>query len=519
MAATGGVAFGLGAPPDGITWLIWLGFAPLVWAAMQLADRSWRTRFVVGWIGGLGVGMVGFPWIAELLVTFADAPLPLAGLGLFAFAAWTAVPYGIWCASLDGRARTGVRAWLWPAVSWVGLATVWPAVFPYTPVIGLAEVPQWLQAAELFGVPACDAQVVLCGALLAHTLVVSEPRARALRIAIALAIPLGSYGLGALRMDAVDREAESAPRVRFGIVQPNVPLMAFDPTDRALRLWAMSYEAERDGAHVVVWPEAGAFPFHTFRPMTHDFDDPGRRVLQAHRLPTIFGAASILRGDRWEYNTVYAMQADGRVTGSFDKTILVPLGEYIPIVDPDWAIDLIPTMSHNQAGDAPARFVIEPVSGTPVPAPFAVGPLVCYEDIFPGFAREVAAQDGGIEAFVNVTIDTWFGDTAEPWEHLALAQWRSVEHRIPMVRSVAAGPSTVIDHAGRIQAVLDVRAPTPSQAIDPERLVVDVALPRNTAAAPTIFARGGWMFAWLCVAATAAVYVHALWRRRRPGGA
>jgi apolipoprotein N-acyltransferase len=283
VAATGGVLFGLGAPPHGITGLIWLGFAPLVWAAMQLADRSWRTRFVVGWVGGLGVGLVGFPWIAELLVTFADAPLPLAGLGLFVFAAWTAVPYGIWCASLDPRARTGVRAWLWPVVSWIGLATVWPAVFPYTPVIGLAEQPQWLQAAELFGVPACDAQVVLCGVALAHAAVAADLRARALRIALALAIPVVSYGLGELRMDAVLREAESAPRVRFGIVQPNVPLMAFDPTDRALRLWAMSYEAEREGAQVVVWPEAGAFPFHTFRPMTHDFDDPGCRPTACRR--------------------------------------------------------------------------------------------------------------------------------------------------------------------------------------------------------------------------------------------
>src|SRR5690606_3688443 len=182
---------------------------------------------------------------------------------------------------------------------------------------------------------------------------------------------------------------------------------------------------------------------------------------------------------------------------------LVPFGEYIPIVDPDWARSLIPAMSHNNAGDGPARFVLEPRPrpGEPAPAPIAAGPLICYEDIFPEFAREVAAQAGGLEVFVNVTIDTWFGDTAEPWEHLALAQFRSVEHRIPMLRSVAAGASSVVDHAGRLQAALPVRAPTLERPVPPERLVVDVKLPRNTEARPTVFARFGWLLRWLCVAA------------------
>ena len=113
-------------------------------------------------------------------------------------------------------------------------------------------------------------------------------------------------------------------------------------------------------------------------------------------------------------------------------------------------------MSHNHAGEGPARFTVELTDGSP---DFYAGPVICYEDIFPDFVHDVARQDGGVDVFVNVTIDTWFGDTAEPWEHLALAQYRSVEHRIPMVRSVAAGTSSVVDTAGRVAAALPVRAP------------------------------------------------------------
>jgi hypothetical protein len=41
--------------------------------------------------------------------------------------------------------------------------------------------------------------------------------------------------------------------------------------------------------------------------------------------------------------------------------------------------------------------------------------------------------------------------------------------------------------------------------VEPEVLVADVALVRDTASAPTPFARGGWLFRWLCVGTVAFV--------------
>ena len=131
--------------------------------------------------------------------------------------------------------------------------------------------------------------------------------------------------------------------------------------------------------------------------------------------------------------------------------------------------------------------------------------------------REVAALPGGVELFVNVTIDAWYGDSAEPWEHLALAQLRSVEHRIPMVRSVSTGVSAVIDAAGRLVAHIPLRPVAEDTLADfpPELLVEDVALPRNTAEAPTPYARGGWLLGPFCVVGVAATTACHLRRSRR----
>jgi apolipoprotein N-acyltransferase len=53
---------------------------------------------------------------------------------------------------------------------------------------------------------------------------------------------------------------------------------------------------------------------------------------------------------------------------------------------------------------------------------------------------------------VNLTNDAWFGDTTEPWIHLALAKFRAIEHRRFFVRSTNSGVSAVIDPVGRVVA-------------------------------------------------------------------
>lgn len=531
IASTSSLCMGLATPPSGPAWLVWFGWIPMVLVLRVSTHRRARSLFPLGIIGGLCTGLVGFPWIAETLVRFGDFPVPLAWFGLVVFATWTAVPFGVWAIGVAKGPQRGWAAYVWPMALWVCVNDLWPALFPYTPMIGLAQQAEWIQAAEIGGVPLVEAQTIAVGILVADAILGRErvlwmggragpppperssvefpalavgqspPRAggaaRAwLRVGIAIAIPVLSFVLGAWRIATIDAEAAQARVVRFGVLQPNTALFAERRGDKMMRLWTHSALAQREGAQVIVWPEAGIYPWVVERPWTRDFRGP-RQVLAAHRLPTILGVATRAQGDPYEWNTVVIMNADGEVTGSFDKTVLVPFGEYVPIVDPTWAQSYIPAMSHNYAGEAPARFEVDLVGDGET---FHAGPLICYEDIFPGFARDVAVQDGGIEVFVNVTIDTWFGDTAEPWEHLALAQFRSVEHRIPMVRSVAAGTSSVVDTAGRVAAALPVRAPTREESVEAERLVVDVALPRNTAESPTIFSRVGWLLRWLCIA-------------------
>jgi apolipoprotein N-acyltransferase len=516
IAATAGFVQALGAPPDGWLPAHFLGFVPLV--VMALRDRvDWREAGWLGLAGGMGVGLGGFPWIAEMLVQFAGVPWVLGGLGLFGFSLWMAIPYALFAIGLRQGPRRGALGLIWPVALFVALQQAWPNLFPYTPILGFAERPAFLQLAELGGVALVEAFVVLFVLLVSRAILATDLRSALRDASIAVVIPPLLLGYGTWRMRAVDAFAEGAPTIRVGIVQPNVPVGRVGPGERMARLTGPSARAERAGAELIVWPEAGAYPYGVLRPFRHERALGPGRVLVAHRLPTIFGANTRDPGARFGYNTAYLIDAEGVARGRYDKVNLVPLGEAIPLVDPDWVTDRIPHIAHHHAGDAPARFVVERDDGPPV----AAGPLICYEDILPGFVRTVAAQPGGIDLFVNVTIDAWYGNSAEPWEHLALAQIRSVEHRVPMVRSVSTGVSAVVDSNGRVTHRVPLR-PVSEATLDrypPESIVADVALPRNTASAPTVFARGGWLFGPACTlgaAVGALVLLERARRRARP---
>jgi apolipoprotein N-acyltransferase len=455
-----------------------------------------------------------------MLVRFAHLSPLLSHVGLLLFSAFTAVPLGFWAVAVALDRTTGWRSVAWAACSYVAAAALWPALFPFTNVIGLASWPVWIQAAELGGVPLCEALVVVAGVLLGEALLTGNSKNR-IRLGLAgLMVPVLVGALGKLRMDAIDAEAADAPHVRFGVVQPNTALFYPSKLVKVERLRTGSQVAQRRGAQLVLWPEAGPYPHRVSRSTTSDFPGHRRRILLRHQLPTIFGAASYDEGSRWDYNTVFNMSVDGRILGHFDKVNLMPFGEYVPIVDPKWAQSYIPAMAHNLAGEGPVRFQVSPVARTDgrwTREEIFVGPLVCYEDIFPFFARDVARLPGGIHAFVNLTIDAWFGVTSEPWEHLALAQFRSVEHRIPMLRSVSTGVSAAIDPAGRLVATLPAWGSEPADSVPPQVIVEDLPVGRNTAEKPTIYARVGWLFPWCCTLVVMVVVLARLRRRVQAG--
>jgi apolipoprotein N-acyltransferase len=245
-----------------------------------------------------------------------------------------------------------------------------------------------------------------------------------------------------------------------------------------------------DGATHVVWPET-AVPVALGR--ATDVREAIAAILTGGNAKALIAGTIRLNapgaGPIRAWNSVEAIDPSGRIVSTFDKFHLVPFGEYVPLRS--WIpIEAIAGGGFDfMAGPGPATMT---VPGLPL-----VGPLVCYEVIFPG---AVIAPDTRPGLLLNVTNDAWFGDSAGPRQHFAAARLRAVEEGLPLVRAAGTGISAIVDPYGRILARLDLNR----QGV--------VAGPLPEALPPTLFARLG---NGLALALAAAVAALGLWQGRK----
>jgi apolipoprotein N-acyltransferase len=180
------------------------------------------------------------------------------------------------------------------------------------------------------------------------------------------------------------------------------------------------------------------------------------------------------------WNSLFAIDDTGAVTASYDKAHLVPFGEYVPLRRYLPLVKLVQGQVDYAPG--PGRRTLR-VPGLP---PFS--PLICYEAIFPGAVLDRSDRPAWL---LNITNDAWFGTSAGPYQHLAIARTRAVEEGMALVRAANSGISAVIDPYGRVMARLGIG----------ERGVIDSALPAPLEGA-TLFGRfGDWLTAFMISAA------------------
>ncbi|MFZ1061344.1 MAG: apolipoprotein N-acyltransferase, partial [Candidatus Rokuibacteriota bacterium] len=307
---------------------------------------------------------------------------------------------------------------------------------------------------------------------------------------VALALVVGALGLGTAIAEQLDLDSDS-PRLQVAVIQPSIEQsLKWDPAYQQQTLGIFTALTRRAGAGkpaIILWPETAA-PIFLRR-------DPAL-VAELEALSAEVGAPLLigsLDGDqRGLYNSAFLLTGQG-IRGKYDKIHLVPFGEYVPLARiigfvRRWA----EFISEFQEGRAPKVFK---------EADPSFGVVICYEGIFPDLFRRFVA--GGARYMVNITNDAWFGTTSGPWQHLSVLPFRAVENRVAIARSANTGVSAFVAPNGRITKALGLF----------ERGVLsgEVAVRRYT----TFYTRFGDLFAYACLAVSAAGCLIARLRRHR----
>lgn len=512
VAFAAGAVGALALPP--------VDFAPAMVAPLSVAvwlidgSAARGSRFSVaplvsaagaGWWLGFGYFLAGLWWLGSAMLVEADQfawAIPLAVIGLpsvlalfpalgFAFARllWSSGSLRVFALA----AGLGGAEWLRGRVL---------SGFPWNDFgMALAAAGPMAQAASLVGLNGLDLAAILVFAAPA-TIVDRRPGQRkfsgfAIGAAIALIVALAAYGT--LRLAANDTAYVDGVKLR--LMQPNLPQDAkFRPDNgpEILRRYlALSDRATSpthtgviDATHLL-WPES-AFPYVLSR-------EPQAlasiaRAMQGKILIT--GAARVENdggGKRGKiFNSIEVLQG-GRIAAFYDKTHLVPFGEYLPfegLLRPLGVNHLVPGVWDRGQGP---RSLTAP--GLPL-----IAPLICYEAIFPGAAAPRDANGKRPELLLNVTNDGWFGRTSGPYQHFAQARLRAIEEGLPLIRVANTGVSGIVDSYGRVLDQLPLG----------EEGVIDGRLPKP--APETFYARHGMLVFPALWAAVVLIALVARWR-------
>lgn len=77
---------------------------------------------------------------------------------------------------------------------------------------------------------------------------------------------------------------------------------------------------------------------------------------------------------------------------------------------------------------------------------------ICFEDTFDGICRKMVLN--GSRCFLNLSNDSWSKSDACQYQHLAMAVFRSVENRVPSVRSTTSGQTCIINENGIVEQMI-----------------------------------------------------------------
>ena len=143
----------------------------------------------------------------------------------------------------------------------------------------------------------------------------------------------------------------------------------------------------------------------------------------------------------------------------YDKSHLVPFGEYMPLRS---------ILGLGSVAGGSTDFSTGPgVQTMHCPGCRRVGPLICYEVIFPG---AVTDRPDRPQWLLNLTNDGWYGISAGPYQHLWRRDCARSRKGLPMVRVANTGISAIIDPLGRIVAELGLGERASSMAPLPRPL-------------------------------------------------
>ena len=187
---------------------------------------------------------------------------------------------------------------------------------------------------------------------------------------------------------------------------------------------------KRNQSDIVVFGE-NDFPFI--------MDDNNIRLLQKNikeEQIVIIGATR--KENKQYYNSLFLV--DKNKFQIFDKKILVPFGEFIPLRSFFNFMEFIAGTIDFTIGQNKRIFNVS--------NKLKILPIICYEITY--FWKLIDSDNHDSNLIINLTNDSWFGTFSGPYQHFYFAKLRAAEFNKTLIRTSNSGVSAVINRYGEV---------------------------------------------------------------------
>jgi len=296
--------------------------------------------------------------------------------------------------------------------------------------------------------------IVLSVSIAALTLECSKKSSIVALVVVTAFLSLHFWGGNRLHNASVTNNTSSNTLVR--VVQPNIkqedkwnPNLYSEHLSTLQRLSISPLPDEDFDTVLLIFPETAINDVmmssdsarEAFASITKHYKEKGKVV---YILTGALRSHVSLDGGVGYYNSALLYDDKGYIIDDYDKSHLVPFGEYMPLSD---VLDIAPIVGFSgfQKGDGPTTIHKK---GIP-----SMGVAICYELIFP---KKLINQSDRPELIVTITNDGWYGNTPGPYQHHMMARYRAIEEETPVLRAANTGVSGGFDSFGRSLGRIEV---------------------------------------------------------------
>ena len=355
--------------------------------------------------------------------------------------------------SFSRRIPIHLQAIYW-AFLWTCLEFLWRPLKIFPESLGSSQLP-WLSFSQMASIGGVELLSFLIVFVAASLFFYYREKKIAYGVGITLVLLVTIHFWGEKRIEHIRTLPKDS--IPVAVVQTNIgntdKMLARQGIREGLRSIVNAYlelttKATKTKPSLILWAETAypmTFPASPQHQSTRFSQGEAWKIfrhVEEHGYSLLFGTYEHMDGHH--YNSVALLDEKASIRAIYRKYHLLLFGEYMPFSD-IWPSlkKLNPILGDFSSGPGP-----QPIPWQHEGRSLLLGINICYEALVSPYMHALAKA--GTQSFINFTNDSWFGPTNEPYQHLALSAFRSIENGLPLLRVTNTGLSAFVDANGKI---------------------------------------------------------------------